>query len=257
MGAERGPDRDRRPGPAVRRHSPQAAMRDGRGARSSTAGRSARARSRGFTAGPAAAGLAGGAGRGRARSSGCSLIRGVTRANTVAVMSPTGGVGKTTCTFVVGNLLAYAPQAARRSPSTGTPRSGRWRGTCCPTAGVPNAASPSCSNDADRLFTAAEVGPYVSRLPTGLHVLAARREHGPGGAARAGLVRRAGGAALLLLRGSCCSTSAPAWSGRSRRSPPARADQIVLVTTPDRTTSDAACSTRSPICDGPSGRRSP
>src|SRR2546423_567116 len=32
--------------------------------------------------------------------------QGVTRANTVALISPKGGVGKTTTTFLVGNLLA-------------------------------------------------------------------------------------------------------------------------------------------------------
>jgi Mrp family chromosome partitioning ATPase len=31
-----------------------------------------------------------------------------TRTNTIAVVSPKGGVGKTTCTFIVGNLLAEA-----------------------------------------------------------------------------------------------------------------------------------------------------
>src|SRR3954447_358040 len=33
-------------------------------------------------------------------------MAGVTRANTVALISPKGGVGKTTSTFLVGNLLA-------------------------------------------------------------------------------------------------------------------------------------------------------
>ena len=33
-------------------------------------------------------------------------LPGVTRPNMIALISPKGGVGKTTCTFVVGNLLA-------------------------------------------------------------------------------------------------------------------------------------------------------
>ena len=39
-------------------------------------------------------------------------LPGVTRPNTVALISPKGGVGKTTSTFLVGNLLATTSSCA-------------------------------------------------------------------------------------------------------------------------------------------------
>ncbi len=57
----------------------------------------------------------------------------MTRPNTVAVISPKGGVGKTTISFVLGNLLA----------------------------------------DSTQIDSPAELNPYVARLPTGLHLLGA------------------------------------------------------------------------------------
>lgn len=52
----------------------------------------------------------------------------LTRSNVIAVISPKGGVGKTTVTFLIGNLLASRLKV--RSPSTRTQTSGpspRWR----------------------------------------------------------------------------------------------------------------------------------
>src|SRR3954453_17265745 len=99
---------------------------------------------------------------------------GVTRPNTVALISPKGGVGKTTSTFLVGNLLATHLKlrviAVDANPDFGT---------------LAGAATEACRSDrpladllddADRLHTAAELNRYVSRLPTGLHVLGAPRD---------------------------------------------------------------------------------
>jgi MinD-like ATPase involved in chromosome partitioning or flagellar assembly len=96
---------------------------------------------------------------------------GVTRPNSLALISPKGGVGKTTATFLVGNLLASHLNlkviAIDANPDFGTlarlaPDSRR---------------SPMSLVDvlarAGRLRTAAELTPYVSRLPSGLHVLGA------------------------------------------------------------------------------------
>ncbi len=44
----------------------------------------------------------------------------MTRPNTVAVISPKGGVGKTTISFVLGNLLADSTRSTRRPSSTRT-----------------------------------------------------------------------------------------------------------------------------------------
>ena len=67
-------------------------------------------------------------------------VPGVTRANTVAMISPKGGVGKTTSSFVVGNLLSNTLRM-RTSWWTPTPTSApwpRWRPTGCgPTATWP------------------------------------------------------------------------------------------------------------------------
>ena len=67
---------------------------------------------------------------------------GVSRANVVAVMSPTGGVGKTTCTFMVGNLLA-AQLKLRVIAVDGNPAL-RDPGAVVPAGRQPDRASPSC-----------------------------------------------------------------------------------------------------------------
>ena len=97
--------------------------------------------------------------------------RRLTRTNTIAVVSPKGGVGKTTCTFLVGNLIASHLRkrvlALDANPDFGTLTS--------------LVADRDCSErtlldlmrDLDRLRAAPELEPYVSPLPSGLHVLAA------------------------------------------------------------------------------------
>lgn len=96
---------------------------------------------------------------------------GVTRPNVVALISPKGGVGKTTSTFVVGNLLAthlkLRAVAVDANPDFGT------LGRLAPDDRRSAKSLADLLEDADRLHTAAELAPYVSRLRTGLHVLAA------------------------------------------------------------------------------------
>jgi MinD-like ATPase involved in chromosome partitioning or flagellar assembly len=96
---------------------------------------------------------------------------GVTRPNVVAVVSPKGGVGKTTTSFLLGNLVAEALRlrviAVDANPDFGTLA-----------ALAPDAVrSPRSQIDlleaADELTTGAQLHHYVSRLPTGLHLLGA------------------------------------------------------------------------------------
>src|SRR4051794_6045602 len=96
---------------------------------------------------------------------------GVTRPNTVALISPKGGVGKTTSTFLVGNLLATHLKlrvvAVDANPDFGT------LARLAPDARRSARSLADLLNDADRLHTAAQLTPYVSRLPTGLHFVGA------------------------------------------------------------------------------------
>ena len=107
---------------------------------------------------------------------------GVTRANLIAVMSPTGGVGKSTCTFVLANLLATHLKlrviAVDANPEFGT------LAQLAPDGRRPAKGLAELLDDADRIHAVAELGPYLTRLPTGLHLLAAK--HDPGDAARLG-----------------------------------------------------------------------
>ena len=102
------------------------------------------------------------------------LIRsqpGVTRPNTVAIISPKGGVGKTTNTFLLGNLLATHLKlrtiAVDTNPDFGT------LGSLAPDELRTERSLADLIRDSERLETAAEIRPYVSRLPSGLHILAA------------------------------------------------------------------------------------
>jgi MinD-like ATPase involved in chromosome partitioning or flagellar assembly len=157
--------------------------------------------------------------------------QGVTRANTVAVMSPKGGVGKTTCTFLIANLLATHLKlrtiAVDANPGFGT-LADLAPGNRSARHGIANLLA-----NADRLLTAAELGRYVTRLPTGLHVLTARNNSAPADPLGAD---RYGEAVALL---SCFYDVVLLDLGTGLVGPLARfaarcADQLVLVTTPDR-----------------------
>jgi MinD-like ATPase involved in chromosome partitioning or flagellar assembly len=162
---------------------------------------------------------------------------GVTRANLVVLCSPKGGVGKTTTTFLAGNVLASHLKlraiAVDANPGFGTlgrlpadrARAGR--------------SLVDLLDDSDRLGTAAELRPYVARLPSGLHLLAA--PHDTKRTASLGPDRYGELVALL----SCFYETVLLDLGTGMAGPIARlaigrADQVVLVTTPDELTANLA-----------------
>jgi MinD-like ATPase involved in chromosome partitioning or flagellar assembly len=164
-------------------------------------------------------------------------LPGVSRANTVAIMSPSGGVGKTTCTFLIANLLA-AQLKLRVIAVDGNPAFGTLA-RLAPEARQPERGLAELLNDADRLFTAAELGAYVSRLSTGLHLLAARRDSDH----PVRLEPDWYGELVALL--SCfyevvLLDLGPGVVGPLASFAARRADQVVLVTTPDWAASSAA-----------------
>jgi len=96
---------------------------------------------------------------------------GVTRPNIVAVVSPKGGVGKTTCTFLLGNLLAASLRlsavAVDANPDHGTLR------LLAPDGVRADRTLADAIDDMDRIDSAAKLRPYVSTLPSGLHLMGA------------------------------------------------------------------------------------
>lgn len=162
---------------------------------------------------------------------------GVTRPNLIVLCSPKGGVGKTTTTFLAGNVLASHLKlraiALDANPGFGT--LGRL------TAEPVRAARSLIDllDDADRLGTAAELRPYVSRLPSGLHLLAAPHDN----TRTASLGPDRYGELVALL--SCFYETVLLDLGTGMAGPIARlaigrADQVVLVTTPDELTANLA-----------------
>jgi MinD-like ATPase involved in chromosome partitioning or flagellar assembly len=155
---------------------------------------------------------------------------GVTRPNLIALISPKGGVGKTTSTFLAGNLLAshlkLRAVAVDANPDFGT--LGRLPGEQA-RAGHSLA---DLLDDAERLGTAAELRPYVSKLPSGLHLLAAPQD----ATLTASLGPDRYGELVALL--SCFYETVLLDLGTGVAGPLARfaierADQVVLVTTPE------------------------
>lgn len=95
----------------------------------------------------------------------------MSRPNTIAVISPKGGVGKTTISFMLGNLLAselrHRVIALDANPDFGT---------LAALAGDEVRSPRSLADllaDSSRIESPAELHPYVSRLPSGLHLLGA------------------------------------------------------------------------------------
>ncbi len=97
--------------------------------------------------------------------------RSVTRCNVIAVLSPKGGVGKTTCAFVLGNLLASHVRlrtvVVDANPDHGT------LGLLAPDGLRSERTLAEAIGDLDRISSAAELRPYVSVLPSGAHLLGA------------------------------------------------------------------------------------
>lgn len=98
-------------------------------------------------------------------------LPGVTRANTIAVLSPKGGVGKTTSTFVLGNVLASRLKlrviAIDANPDFGT------LAALAPDELRSQRSLADLIGAQSQLDSAAQLKPYVSTLPTGLHLLGA------------------------------------------------------------------------------------
>jgi MinD-like ATPase involved in chromosome partitioning or flagellar assembly len=155
---------------------------------------------------------------------------GVTRANTVALISPKGGVGKTTSTFLVGNLLATHLKlrviAVDANPDFGT------LARLAPDASRSDRTLADLLDDADHLRTAAELNRYVSRLPTGLHVLGA-----PADAELAARLDCDRYGELVAFLSSFYEVVlldlGTGVAGPLARFAIGRADQLVLVTTPE------------------------
>ena len=155
---------------------------------------------------------------------------GVTRPNTIALISPKGGVGKTTSTFVVGNLLATHLKlraiAVDANPDFGT------LARLAPDARRCDRSLADLLENADRLNTAAELGAYVSRLPSGLHMLGAPRDAeltaslGPERYGELVAFLASFYEVVLLDLGTGVA-------GPLARFAVSRADQVVLVTTPE------------------------
>ena len=86
----------------------------------------------------------------------------MTRPNTIALISPKGGVGKTTATFITGNLLAghlkLRAIAVDANPDFGT------LARLAPDDRRSERSLVDLLEDADKIRTAAELNPYVSRL---------------------------------------------------------------------------------------------
>jgi MinD-like ATPase involved in chromosome partitioning or flagellar assembly len=164
---------------------------------------------------------------------------GVTRANVVAFMSLAGGVGKTTCAFAAGTVLATHLKlrtiAVDVSPGFGT------LAHLVPERRRAEQGIEELLADVHRLFTAAELGPYVSKTSTGLHVLAGN-EHGlaPDDCAELLALLSCFYEAIVLDLGAGVTGPTPTLVAN-------RADQIVLVTTPDRMASSGTLHARAHI----------
>ena len=98
----------------------------------------------------------------------------VSRVNRIAVVSPKGGVGKTTCTFLLGNVLASYPRLRVLALDAN-----RDFGTLADLAPEPMRSKLTLAHlldELDQVRSTSDLGRYVSRLPSGLHILAAPRD---------------------------------------------------------------------------------
>jgi MinD-like ATPase involved in chromosome partitioning or flagellar assembly len=160
---------------------------------------------------------------------------GVTRPNLVASLSPKGGVGKTTSGFLIGNVLASHLKLRAIAVDAS---SGGTLGRFAPDSARAAASPADLLDNADRIGTAAEVRRFVTRLPSGLHLLAA-----PQDAAHASSLGPDSYGELVALLSCFYETVLLDLSGVTTplaRFALDRADQAVLVTTPDQLTATLA-----------------
>jgi MinD-like ATPase involved in chromosome partitioning or flagellar assembly len=159
----------------------------------------------------------------------------VSHANVAAVLSPKGGVGKTTSAFVIGNLLADRLRlrviAVDANPDFGT------LAALAPDRLRSPRSLADRLTDIERIESAAQLRSYVTALPSGLHLL--------GAPADAEVMARhpdAYGELLALLATFyelVLLDLGTGVAGRLAQFAIARADQVVLVTSPEWVTSSA------------------
>lgn len=148
----------------------------------------------------------------------------VTRANTVVVVSPKGGVGKTTSAFLLGNLLA-SHRRLRVVAVDGNPGFGTLAALAPDHRGERTLADLVA--ELEDVATAAQLRRYVLELPSGLHLLAAPH---------AAVTRADYGRLLAFLSifyEVVILDLGPGLTAPIARLALERADQLVLVTTPD------------------------
>lgn len=99
------------------------------------------------------------------------LARQLTRTTHLAVLSPKGGVGKTTCTLLAGDALARHGRlrcvALDANPDYGT------LGSLAPDSQRSERSLIDLLDQADQIVSPGELRPFVSVLDSGLHLLAA------------------------------------------------------------------------------------
>jgi MinD-like ATPase involved in chromosome partitioning or flagellar assembly len=154
----------------------------------------------------------------------------VSRPNVAAVISPKGGVGKTTTAFVVGSLIADRLRlrvvAVDANPDFGTLASLTPEKMRC------ERTLADLLADIEHVHTAAELRQHVSALPSGLHVLSAPRD--PCVMERLG--PESYGELLALLSTFyelIILDLGTGVAGQIAQVAISRADQLVLVTTPE------------------------
>jgi MinD-like ATPase involved in chromosome partitioning or flagellar assembly len=154
----------------------------------------------------------------------------VSRPNVTAVISPKGGVGKTTSAFVIGGVLAdrlrvrvIAVDATSEFGTLAALAPERFRS---------KRSLADLLTDIEQIETAAQLRSYVSALPSGLHVL--------GAPADAEVMARLGPdaygelvALLAIFYELVLLDLGTGAAGRMAQFAIGRADQVVLVTTPE------------------------
>jgi len=159
---------------------------------------------------------------------------GPSRPNVMAVISPKGGVGKTTLSFLGGSLLASRLQlrvvVVDANPDYGTLAALAPDELRCERSVV------DLLDDLDQVPTATQLLPYLSRLATGVHLLGARGD----AEALAALSPERYGELVAYLSTFYDLVVLDCGTGVGRplaRFAVARADQITLVSTPEWITS--------------------
>jgi MinD-like ATPase involved in chromosome partitioning or flagellar assembly len=156
--------------------------------------------------------------------------RPMTRPNIIAVVSPKGGVGKTTVSYLLGNLLAsdlhLRTVALDANPDFGT------LAALAPDAQRVSRSLADLLAEMGKIDSPAQIHPFVSRLPSGLHILGAPAHAEVMAQLTPGLYARLLGfmerfyEVLILDLGTGITDPLAQFAIQ-------RADQIVVITTPE------------------------